>query len=118
MHHAQTGAKDLAGGWAREPPTAPAKRSRRPEDSRELLRAEYSRHAWALDSQVTQKMDGRRWEFLNINDEYSQVSLAIRIGQRHKSVDVIDTIEKLLRVYPRPTHLRMDNGPELAAKAL
>jgi hypothetical protein len=29
--------------------------------------------------------------------------------------DVIDTIEELLKQYPAPTHLRIDNGPELIA---
>jgi putative transposase len=31
---------------------------------------------------------------------------------------VIDTIEELLKLYPAPTHLRMDNRPELIAHAL
>jgi len=31
---------------------------------------------------------------------------------------VIDTIEELLKLYPAPTHLRMDNGPEFIAHAL
>ena len=31
---------------------------------------------------------------------------------------MIDTIEGLLRVYPAPTHLRADNGPEFIAHAL
>jgi transposase InsO family protein len=33
-------------------------------------------------------------------------------------MDVIDTIEELLKQYPAPTHLRMDNGPEFIAHAL
>jgi hypothetical protein len=33
-------------------------------------------------------------------------------------MDIIDTIEELLKQYPAPTHLRMDNGPEFIAHAL
>ena len=73
---------------------------------------------WAIDFQFDQTMDGRTLKFLNVIDEFSRVCLAIRVGRRCKSVDVIDTIEELLKLYPPPTHLRMDNGPEFIAHAL
>ena len=63
-------------------------------------------------------MDGRRLKFLNIVDEYSRLCLVIHISRRCKAIDVIDTIEELLKQYPAPTHLRMDNGPEFIAHAL
>ena len=63
-------------------------------------------------------MDVRSLTFLNVLDEYSRVCLAIRVGRRSKAVDVIDTIEELLKLYPAPTHLRMENGAELIAHAL
>ncbi len=74
------------------------KHSRPADGSRELLRAEYPHHVWV--------------------DEYSPMCLAIRVGRRCKAMDVIDTIEELLKQYPAPTHLRMDNGPEFIAHAL
>lgn len=94
------------------------KRSRPADGSRELLRAEYPHHVWAIDFQFDQTMDGRRLKLLNIVDEYSRMCLAIRVGRRCKAVDVIDSIEELLKQYPAPTHLRMDNGPEFIAHAL
>jgi transposase InsO family protein len=94
------------------------KRSRPADGSRELLRAEYPHHVWAIDFQFDQTMDGRRLKLLNIVDEYSRMCLAIRVGRRCKAVDVIDSIEELLNQYPAPTHLRMDNGPEFIAHAL
>ena len=94
------------------------KRSRAADGSRELLRAEYPHHVWAIDFQFDQTMDGRRLKFLNIVDEFSRICLAIRVGRRCKAMDVIDTIEELLKQYPAPTHLRMDNGPEFIAHAL
>ncbi|MCF8141404.1 MAG: integrase core domain-containing protein [Cyanobium usitatum Tobar12.5m-G36] len=55
---------------------------------------------------------------MNVIDQFSRVCMAIRVGRRCKSVDVIDTIEELLKLYPQPTHLRMDNGPDFIAHAL
>ena len=78
---------------------------------RELLRAEYPHHVWAIDFQFDQTMDGRTLKFLNVIDEYSRLCLAIRVGRRCRAAEVIDTIEELLKLYPPPTHLRMDNGP-------
>jgi hypothetical protein len=48
----------------------PRKRKRgRPTDgSRELLRAEYPHHVWAIDFQFDQTMDGRTLKFLNVID--------------------------------------------------
>ena len=94
------------------------KRARPTGGSRELLRAEYPHHVWAIDFQFDQTMDGRTLKFLNVIDEFSRVCLAIRVGRRCQAMDVIDRIEELLKLYPAPTHLRMDNGPEFIAHAL
>ena len=63
-------------------------------------------------------MDERTLKFLNVIDETSRLALAIRVGRQCRAADVIDTIEELLKLYPPPTHLRMDNGPEFIANAL
>ena len=94
------------------------KRSRPAGGGRELLRSEYPHHVWAIDFQFDQTMDGRALKFLNVVDEFSRVCLAIRVGRRCRAFEVIDTIEELLKLYPAPTHLRMDNGPEFIAHAL
>ena len=83
------------------------KRARPTDGSRELLRAEWPHHVWAIDFQFEQTMDGRTLKFLNVIDEYSRVCLAIWVARRCQAVDVIDTIEELLKLYPPPTHLRM-----------
>ena len=94
------------------------KRSRPAGGGRELLRSEYPHHVWAIDFQFDQTMDGRSLKFLNVIDEYSRVCLTIWVSHRCKAVDVIDTIKELLKLYPAPTHLRMDNGLEFIAHAL
>ncbi len=63
-------------------------------------------------------MDGRTPKFLNVIDEFSQVCLALQFGRRCKAVDMIDMIEELLKLYPAPSHLRMDIRPEFIAHAL
>ncbi len=94
------------------------KRLRPPGGQREPLRAEYPHHVWAIDFQFDQTVDGRTLKFLNVIDEYSRLCLAIRVGRHCRSAEVIDTIEQLLKLYPPPTQLRMDNGPEFIANAL
>ena len=94
------------------------KRSRPPGGKRELLRAEYPHHVWAIDFQFEQTMDVRVLKLLNLIDKYSRICLAIGVGRRCRAAEVIDTIEELFKLYPPPTHLRMDNGPEFIANAL
>ncbi len=73
---------------------------------------------WAIDFQFDQTIDGRALKFLNVIDEFSRVCLAIRVGRRCEAVDEIDTIKELLKLYPPPIQLRMNNGPEFIAQAL
>jgi len=114
----QAGATDLREEELQRPLPRRRKRCRPGDGTRELLRANYPHHVWAIDFQFDQTMAGRTLKFLNVLDEYSHVYLAIRVGRRCQVVDVIDTIEELLKLYPAPTHLRMDNGPEFIAHAL
>jgi len=100
------------------PTTRKRKRAQAGGGSRELLRAEYPHHVWAIDFQFDETMNGRKLKFLNIIDEYSRMALAIRVGRRCQAVDIIDTLEDLLGKFPAPTHIRMDNGPEFIAIAL
>jgi len=86
------------------------KDSRSAGGSKEMLRSEYPHHVWAIDFQFDQTMNGRTRKFLNVFNDLNRVCLAIRVGRRFRAVDVIDTIEELLKLYPPPTHLRMDNG--------
>ena len=44
-------------------------------------------------------MDVRRPKSLNVVDEYSRFFRAIRMDRSYEAVDMIDTIEELVRVY-------------------
>ena len=45
-------------------------------------------------------------------DEHSRLCLAIRVDRRCKAKDVVAVLEELTSVYPAPTFIRSDNGPE------
>ena len=55
---------------------------------------------------------------MDLIDEFSPVCLAILVGLPCQAVDVLDTIEELLKQQRELVNLRMDNGPELIAHAL
>jgi putative transposase len=51
-------------------------------------------------------------------DEFTRECLAIRIGRRLRSTDVIDVLSDLFILRGAPGHVRSDNGPAFAAKAV
>ena len=55
---------------------------------------------------------------LNVIDEFTHESLAIRIERRLRSTDVIDVHSDLFILRGVPGHIRSDNGPEFIAKAV
>jgi transposase InsO family protein len=55
---------------------------------------------------------------LNIVDEFTPESLAVRVARRLNSSDVIDVLSDLFIMRGVPTHIRSDNGPEFMALAV
>jgi len=71
-----------------------------------------------MDFQLDPTANGRRLKFLNVIDEHTRFCLAIRVGRRCKAKDVVAVLEGLTSLYPAPTSIRSDNGPEFIAQAL
>jgi len=71
-----------------------------------------------MDFQFYATADGRRLKFSNVIDEHSRLCLAIRVGSRCKSNDVVAVLEQLTSLYPAPAFIRTDNWPEFIALAL
>lgn len=94
------------------------KRARPTDSSVHRHQAEHPHQAWAMDFQFDATADGRRLKFLNVIDEHSRLCLAIRVGRRCKAKDVVTVLEELTSLYPEPTYIRSDNGPEFSAHAL
>ena len=55
---------------------------------------------------------------LNVLDEFTRECLAIRVDRKLGSIDVIDVLSDLFILRGIPAHVRSDNGPEFAAKAV
>ena len=94
------------------------KRARPADGSVRRHRAEHPHQVWAMDFQFDATADGRRLKFLNVIDEHSRLCLAIRVGRRCKTKDVVAVLEELTTLYPSPMFIRSDNGPEFIAQAL
>ena len=55
---------------------------------------------------------------LNVLDEFTHESLAIRVARKLKAIDVIDVLSDLFILRGVPGHIRSDNGPEFVAKSV
>jgi transposase InsO family protein len=62
--------------------------------------------------------DGRKYRLLNVIDEYSKEALATVPARRYRAEDVLDVLADLFLLHGPPEHIRSDNGPEFAAKAI
>jgi transposase InsO family protein len=82
------------------------------------LRPEHPNHVWSYDFVEDRTHDGRRFRMLNIIDEFTRECLAIRIGRKLNSSDVIDILSDLFILHGVPGYVRSDNGPEFVAKAV
>jgi len=109
--------------WRREGLKVPQKQPKRgrlwlTDGSCIRLRAERPGHVWSYDFVEDRTHDGRKYRMLNILDEFTHESLAIRVARRLKAIDVIDVLSDLFILRGVPGHIRSDNGPEFVAKAV
>lgn len=82
------------------------------------LRPERPNHVWSYDFMSAYTPDGRRVRFLNLVDEYTRECLAIHVGRRINSNQVIDVLADAMIEHGIPEYIRSDNGPEFVAREL
>ena len=82
------------------------------------LRPGYVDHVWSYDFMADRTSDGRALKFLNIIDEYSRECLAIDVGRKMSSDEVMDRLTQLFVDRGVPAYLRSDNGGEFTATAV
>jgi transposase InsO family protein len=107
--------------WRREGLKVPAKQPKRGRlwdnaGSCIRLRPEHKDHVWAYDLVQDRTSDGRAFRMLTIIDEYTRECLAIDVGRKVVSDDVLDRLADLFARRGVPEHIRSDNGPEFTAK--
>ena len=82
------------------------------------LRPERPHQVWSYDFVSARTHDGRSLRLLTLIDEYTRECLAIRVGRRLASQEVIETLGEVMVFRGRPQYLRSDNGPEFVAQEL
>ena len=82
------------------------------------LRPERPDHVWSYDFVEHRTHNGRKYQMLNVIDEFTRECLAIRVARKLKALDVIDVLSDLFSLRGVPSHVRSDNGPEFIAKAV
>jgi len=109
--------------WRREGLKVPQKKRKRRRlgesaNGCHRRRAEFKDHVWAWDFVFDKTTGGAPLKWLSIVDEHTRESLALKTARRITSEDVIDTLAELFAMRGVPQHIRSDNGPEFAAKAI
>jgi putative transposase len=109
--------------WRREGLKVPAKQPKKGrlwlnDGSCIRLRPDHPNHVWSYDFVEARTHDGRKVRMLNVLDEFTRECLAIRVARKLKGADVIDVLSDLFILRGVPGHIRSDNGPEFAGKAV
>ena len=115
--------KRVARIWRREGLKVPSKQPKKRrlwfnDGSCLRLRPERANHVWSYDFVEDRTHDGGKYRMLNVIDEFTRESLAIRVKRRLNSTDVIDVLSDLFLRRGIPGHIRSDNGPEFIAKVV
>lgn len=79
---------------------------------------EHRDHLWAYDFVQDPTRDGRTFRMLTVIDEFTRESLAIEVGRRLNSQNVLSALADLMMARGLPEHIRSDNRPEFTARAV
>jgi len=81
-------------------------------------RARGKDHVWSYDFVSDRTEGGGRLRMLTVVDEYTRECLAIEVRRHFTGRDVVRVLDELFLIRGTPRHLRSDNGPEFASKAV
>ena len=83
-----------------------------------LAVSEQQNQIWSLDFMSDALSNGRTFRTLNVIDDYNREALWIEVDTSLPAERVVRVLEQLLDWRSKPTHIRMDNGPELISQRL
>jgi putative transposase len=83
-----------------------------------LLVPAQANQTWSLDFMSDALSNGRAFRTLNVIDDYNREALWIEVDTSLPAERVVRVLEQLLSWRGKPTHIRMDNGPELISQRL
>lgn len=109
--------------WRREGLKVPSKQPKRGrlwlnDGSCVRLRPTHRDHVWTYDFVEDRTHDGRKLRMLTVVDEYTRQCLAIDVGRKLNSENVLERLAFLFVMRGVPEHIRSDNGSEFTAKAV
>lgn len=109
--------------WRREGLKVPARQPKRGrlwlnDGSCLRLKPEFPNHVWSYDFMFERTHDRRAFRILNVIDEFTRESLAVRVERHLGHEEVQDCLTQLFCERGGPVHIRSDNGPEFIAHAL
>ena len=82
------------------------------------LRPCWPNHVWSYDFVADRTHDGRALKMLTIVDEYTRECLAIHVGRRLCSIDLVELLFDLFVSRGLPDYIRSDNGSEFTAQVV
>ena len=80
--------------------------------------AEHKDHVWSVDFIFDRTTNGRALKILSVIDEYTRECLALEVGRKLTSGQLIEVLTELFGIRGVPGFLRSDNGPEFVARRL
>ncbi len=109
--------------WRQEGLKVPRRQSKRSrlwlnDGSCVRRRAKYANHVWSYDFLHERTHEGKVFRILAVVDEYTRECLALEVGRRLNSEDVLATLARLFVERGAPAYIRSDNGAEFTAGAV
>jgi putative transposase len=82
------------------------------------LKPMHKNHVWSYDFVHERTSDGRAIRMLTVIDEFTRECLAIHVGRKMDSNEVLYKLSELFIEHGIPENIRSDNGPEFIAERL